>query len=276
MLERAENLLEANRSGAAIALLQPLLSAERLSPLDAPFSCRIRSALGRAERRERNYPATIELLTPVVGRCKDPGIRARALYVLAGATAIAGDWAEGIVLYRTMEREFPKSPLADDALLYASELLAHDGQLQEARRVLRLLIDNHADGDQVGEARFLDAWLAKRSGDVAGAVSALEAVERDSEGAEPYDRARAAYWRGRFLFGLGEPEKELARGVWTDLASRYPTDYYGLLARARLSEALAPAPRILVPSASSQPRYQALALRDDPHFRAGSPCSGPG
>jgi soluble lytic murein transglycosylase len=268
-VQRAENLLEQNRNGLAIALLAPLAAAPGVAADDGPLSCRIRSALGRAERRERNYPRAIALLEPVAERCKDPVVKVRALYVLAGAVAIAGDRTKGVALYRRLAREFPGHPYADDALLYAAQLLARDGQVGEARQVLRALVDGRADGDQRGEARFLDAWLARRAGDVEAALEALAAVERDAGGAEPYDRARAAYWRGRFLWDQGDEGRAGAREAWAELAASYPTDYYGLLARARLAEAGEPAPRTKVPPAPTGARYDPGALRDDPHLRAG-------
>jgi soluble lytic murein transglycosylase len=269
VLQRAENLLEQNRNGGAIALLEPLVAAVSGASDDAPLACRIRSALGRAERRERNYARSIELLRPVVEGCKDPVVKVRALYVLAGATAIAGDRAQGAALYRRMEREFPDSPLADDALLYAAQLMARDGQVGEARVVLRSLLDGHPDGDQRGEARFLDAWLARQSGDLEAAEAGLEAVERDGAGAEPYDRARAAYWRGRINWDRGEPFRAKAREAFVELAARYPTDYYGLLARARLAEAGVDKLRTRPPAATAEARYDPGLLRDDPHLRAG-------
>ena len=269
VVERAENLLDQNRSGAAIALLEPLAAAVKGAPPDAPLACRIRAALGRAERRERNNARAIELLRPVVESCKDPGVRVRALYVLAGATVIAGDREQGIALYQQVEREYPGHAYADDSLLYGAQLLARQGQDAAARQLLAALVDGHPDGDQRGEARFLQAWLSRKAGDLDQAVAQLEAIEKASAGVEPYEHARAAYWRARILRDRGQAGKEAARQLWTDLAVRYPTDYYGLLSRARLAEAGTavpqPRPALAVVAAS----YDPGSLREDPHLRAG-------
>jgi len=268
VLQRAEALLDQNRNGAAVALLEPLAAAVRGAAEDAPLACRIRSALGRAERRERNYPRAIALLRPVVEGCKDPQVRVRSLYVLAGATAIAGDHAEAVALYRRLERDYPDHPYADDALLYAAQLLERDGRVAEARVELTGLLERHPDGDQRGEARFLLAWLERQAGDLDAAVEQLRAIEREAADDEPYDYARAVYWRGRILWGRGGADRDAARDAWAALAIRYPTDYYGLLARAKLAEGGAPLPSPRPALSESPVSYDPGALRGDPHLRA--------
>ena len=269
VLERAENLLDQNRSGAAISLLEPLAAAVKGAPADAPLACRIRAALGRAERRERDIPRAIELLRPVVESCKDPAVRVRALYVLAGATVIAGDRNRGVALYQRLERDYPGHSFADDSLLYAAQILARDGHDADARKLLDALIASYPSGDVFGEARFLQAWLSRKAGDLDRAAAQLEAIEKAAADVDPYEYARAAYWRGRILQAGGEPGRDAARQLWTDLAARYPTDYYGLLARARLAEqgAALPDPRPL-PMVTGV-SYDPGPLQDDPHLRAG-------
>ncbi|HET6439623.1 MAG TPA: transglycosylase SLT domain-containing protein [Anaeromyxobacter sp.] len=269
VLQRAENLLEQNRNGAALALLTPLEAAVRGAAPTAPLACRIRSALGRAERRERNYTRAIELLRPVVSNCTDRSVRARSLYVLAGAVAVAGERSEGVALYRRMAAEYPDHPYADDALLYAALLLARDGQDTQARELLEQLLQDHPEGDQNGEARFLKAWLARRAGELDEAVALLEAIERDEVRAEPYDRARAAYWRARILRDRGPLATVAASSAFAELATRYPTDYYGLLARARLAEVGSSPPLLRPPLGVSPASYDPGPFRDDAHLRAG-------
>jgi soluble lytic murein transglycosylase len=269
VLQRAENLLEQNHNQTAIALLQPLAQAVRGAAADAPLACRIRAALGRAERRERNYSRAIELLRPVVDGCKDPALQVRALYVLAGATAIVGDRGEAVALYRRLDQEHPTHSYADDALLSAAQLLARDGKVAAARQALAALLDRHPTGDQLLEARFLDAWLARGAGDLADAAARLEAIEKGAGPDDAYSFSRAAYWRGRILEGQGDGGQERARALWTDIAVRFPTDYYGLLARARLAEAGAAPPWPRPPQMATSANYDPGPFRDDPHLQAG-------
>jgi soluble lytic murein transglycosylase len=271
---RAEGLLEANRSDAALSLLRGLLPGLPEAGPDEPFACRVRAALGRAYRRERRHAEVVATLRPVVDRCEDPAIRSRALYVVAGSAAILGEREEAIALYRRLAREFPRSALADDALFIVGGMLARDGELAGAADALAAITRDHADGDYRDEARFQLAWLAKGAGETDAAIAQLLAIEESEREVDPYEHARAAYWRARLMAGKGPAGAAAARAIWSGLAARYPADYYGLLARARLREGAAggddgvlpPAP---VPPAQAPAEWSAGTLRQDRHFRSG-------
>jgi soluble lytic murein transglycosylase len=271
VLRRAERLLDANRNAQALALLAPLLGALEASDAASPFACKARAALGRAHRKERNFAQTIATLRPVVERCADADLRVRSLYLLASAASIAGDKDEAVNLYRRLAREFPGHPFADDALFYAADILARAGRTAEAREALASLVREQAAGDFRDEARFRLAWMSKQAGDVDAAVAQLLAIEEEKEGRDGYEHARAAYWRARLLARRGDPGQGAARAIWADLAARSPTDYYGLLSRARLSGAGTGAPPPAAPAipAAVEVAWDPGPLRGDPHFRAG-------
>ncbi len=270
---RAEGLLELNRNDAAIQQLQSLLPGLPPAEADQLFACRVRFALGRAYRKERLHAKAIEMLRPVADRCDDQSIRARALYVLAGAVAIGGDREEAIALYRRMARVHPSHPLADDALFFGAELLVRQGRVSEAAETYGAIARDHPDGDRRDEARFRLAWLAKRQGEVDAAIAQLLAIEEDARDRDPYEHARAAYWRARLLAARGDPGRKAARAIWSDLAVRFPADYYGLVSRARLAELAGENGDGLPPPVAAPPpqevRYEAGTLPEDPHFRAG-------
>ncbi len=274
ILRRAEALLDANRNGAALELLRPLLKdLPAAAPAEA-FACRVRAAAGRALRKERSYESAIATLRPVASACADPEVRVRSLYLLASAASIAGDRDEAVRLYRRLARDFPDHAFADDALFYAADLLARLGRTDEARDALGALVQNHPTGDFRDEARFRLAWLARRAGDGDGAIAQLLALEEERR-EDPYEQARAAYWRARVLAGRGEEGRAAARAIWADLVQRYPADYYGLLARARLAGGALGAPAlpapVLLPKAvaDAELTWEPGALREDPRFRAG-------
>ncbi|HTN52969.1 MAG TPA: transglycosylase SLT domain-containing protein [Anaeromyxobacter sp.] len=267
-LRRAESLLDVNRTGPALSLLKPLLATQAARPA-TPLACRIRLDAGRALRRERSYALTISTLRPVVERCQDPDQRVRALFLLAGAASIAGDRDEAVGLYRQLARDFPDHSLADDALFYAADLLARGGRIAEARQALAAIVRDHAGGDFRAEARFRLAWLSKQAGEVGAAVAQLLAIEEDEAGRDAYEHARAAYWRGRLLAGEGPAGQAAAAAIWAGLALRYPTDYYGLLARDRLADAGRASPGPVPPAGGPEPRYDPGPLPGDAHYRAG-------
>ncbi len=80
------------------------------------------------------------------------------------------------------------------------------------------------------EFHFMAGWIALRFlADPTAALDHFTHVDRDST--DPIVLARAAYWRGRAAEAAGQFEE--MRVQYED-AARFPTAYYGQLARARL------------------------------------------
>ena len=80
------------------------------------------------------------------------------------------------------------------------------------------------------EFHFMAGWIALRFlADPATALTHL--VHIDDGATDPVLLARAAYWRGRAAEAAGERGEMRAQ---YEVAARYPTAYYGQLARARL------------------------------------------
>ena len=92
------------------------------------------------------------------------------------------------------------------------------------------------------EFHFMAGWIALRFlADPATALTHL--IHIDDGATDPVLLARAAYWRGRAAQAAGERAEMRAQYA---VAARYPTAYYGQLARARLGIdeiALRPPPR---------------------------------
>ena len=92
------------------------------------------------------------------------------------------------------------------------------------------------------EFHFMPGWIALRF--LSDPITALQHFAKVDEGSnDPVVLARAAYWRGRAFEAAGQYDEMKAQ---YETAARYPTAYYGQLARARIgmSEvALRPPPR---------------------------------
>ncbi len=273
VLRHAESLLEQNRNQPALKDLTALVPNLPEAAPSQPMACRARFALGKAYRKERHQALAMEMLRPVVERCDDPALQVKALYVLASAASIVAP-AEGIDLYEKLARDFPAHSYADDALFFESDLLARTGRLDQAKKKLSDLVEHYPQGDYRAEALFRIAWYSRASNDLAAAIAVLSRMEEEYQSSDPYEWGRAAYWRARLLADRGgKGDLDTARKVWSQVLERFPVDYYGLLARARLSEhqaasdldlaALTAAPE------SSGFVYAAGWLAGDPHFRAG-------
>ena len=80
------------------------------------------------------------------------------------------------------------------------------------------------------EYHFMAGWIALRF--LNDPATALEHFTHIDDGStDPVLLARAAYWRGRAAEAAGQFEEMRAQ---YEAAARYPTAYYGQLARARL------------------------------------------
>ena len=272
-VRRAEALLDANRNAPALAELSNLAPTLPLEGSGQALACRARFALGKAHRRERQHTKAIEILQPVVGHCADPQLRVRALYVLSSAASIVAP-DDGVVWYRTLAREYPAHPFADDALFYAADLLIRSGHDEEALAALAELSEKYPKGDFRAEALFRIAWIERGAGHVASALASLSRIERECEVSDPYEHARAVYWKARILAERnGKGDLGHSRDAWRALAERYPADYYGILSRARLEESKPGSSprwaRAHAPPGGEGFRYQPGPLLGDRHFRAG-------
>jgi soluble lytic murein transglycosylase len=112
--------------------------------------------------------------------------------------------------------------------LVARKLLdAGDGRA--AYRVARDAVQP-VKGEYKVDQQFTAGWIALRAlGDGATALSHFAAIASATE--HPTGLARAAYWQGRAAETMGRRDEARAH---YDRAARYPTAYYGQLARARL------------------------------------------
>jgi soluble lytic murein transglycosylase len=271
VVHRAEQLVERNRSIDAIALLEPLVRAGPGPGPEQPLACRVHSALGRALRRDRQNARSAELLRPVAERCVEPAVRTRSLYVLATAEQAQGQREEALRLYQRFARAQPGSWLADDALVSAAELQVRAGRAGAARQSLLEVVRHHPDGDKYDEARFRLAWLSRQEGDRAGAIAALLAIEEDRREVDPYEHARAAYWRATLLAGQGTAGARAASTIWRGLVEAAPADYYALLSRGRLAGKvglLLPEPQPAAGEAEQPWPIDPGSLRAEPRLKA--------
>jgi soluble lytic murein transglycosylase len=94
------------------------------------------------------------------------------------------------------------------------------------------------------EFHFMPGWIALRF--LSDPITALRHFAKVDEGShDPIVLARAAYWRGRAFEAVGQFDEMRAQ---YEIAARYPTAYYGQLARARLGLneiALPPQPQMV-------------------------------
>jgi soluble lytic murein transglycosylase len=266
---RGEQLIEAHRNRQGLSLLGPHLPKLKLPD---PLACRAHFAFGKAQRKERQYLKAIHSLAPVVAQCKDPDLRARALYVLGSARSIA-DVARGAEPYEQLAREFPNHSFADDALFFAADVHLKNGNPERALKLLSELANRYPGGDFAAEALFKSFWIRRSRGEQEASLALLDRLERGSEKVgDSYEQERARYWRARSLEAMGQ--KSDAIPILEALVLDHPATYYGLMARARLgqinksaAEKVAAQIQISFDPAPPWPLFAGV-MGEDPHFQA--------
>jgi soluble lytic murein transglycosylase len=268
-LARAQVFLSAQKNREAVELLEKLGTEIALPD---PTACEARFALGKGYRKLRLHAKAIATLEPVVARCTERNLLARALYLLGTSTSIVAP-ERGIEVYERLAAEYPEHSFADDALLYVADLHMKAGNLAGARDALQRLVDRYPDGDFRADALFRLFWLDRGDGEAERGLAVLRLLEQDYGNADdPVDLERSLYWQGRTLVELGR--KIEAGATWEKLIREHPAGYYAMLARGRLAavdpvlaarvEAQLPDPPAELPPLE----LHVDGLRADPHYRA--------
>lgn len=270
LVGRAETLIDAHRNKPGLDVLEPLLP--RLV-LPDPLACRAHFVYGKGLRKERKHLKAIEALSPVVDKCREGDLRARALYVLGSSQSIS-DLGNAAHTYETLAHDFPTHSFADDALFYAADVYSKVGDNEAALARLKELAQLGPDGDFLAEALFKAFWILRSAGKPDQGLVFLDQTERQFGNAdESYDVERARYWRARVSEDKGD--KASAAASFERLAIEHPATYYGLISRAKL-ESLDPqrfsqlGAQLAFPSRTASPwPLHAGRIGDDPHFLTG-------
>lgn len=230
LIARAESLIDAHRNVQGITLVEPLVGSLKVPE---PLACRAHFALGKGYRKQRQHAKAVATLAPLK-KCKDPELRARALFTLSFSQSISAQ-ALAADTYESVARSFPEHALADDALFFAADMHLRRGQKDQAVERLIDVVDRYPSGDFAADSLFKLFWIARGDGKLDEALVYLSEIEgRWARADDPYEVERAGYWRARVLDELGKKDESI--GLLEKIAIEHPATYYGLLARERVLE----------------------------------------
>lgn len=196
-LARAEALLDGHENDAAARLAAKLLD-DTTADATADTRCRAALVVARARRKLRSYKPATKAAERAIELCKDDEARrlsARLLAVQLGA--IRGALGATRAAVTALVDDAPAGHrFVDDALVLLGQLEQKRGDEARATRTLRRVLDEHAGGDQAGEAAWSLGFQAFVADD---RVAARRELERAAASAwrEDVDRARALYWLAR-------------------------------------------------------------------------------
>jgi soluble lytic murein transglycosylase len=125
--------------------------------------------------------------------------------------------------------QFPKSSLAAKVLFVLARLAEQEGKEEEASPLYSRIIAEHPADPLALTARWRLGWLSYRRQAWEKAASHFSQLAQASRQASWSERA--GFWQGRVLEKLGDKDK--AKQIYFDLATRVPLTYYGFQARER-------------------------------------------
>ncbi len=266
--ERATALYNAKRYKSAEKAFDQLLQGNTGSNL---FTCRAELMRGKAILRQRDRKRAAPLLEEVAEHCSGAQVRPAAYYHAGKARVTLGHNEQAITIFDRLANEYPRSNLADDALLLSAVAAQDAGRADAFIKRLEQLPTRFPRGDMVDDARFRLAQHARNEGDYHTALRHLEdslTATRSSytEGQE----GRIAYWHARTLANMGMQDN--AAEAYQRLIDRFPLSYHAQQALVRLEElrpVLASSIREEMRNRSSCApiRFEQQALFNKPAFR---------
>lgn len=270
-LARAEAMESVGRYDEANALLDTLF-AELGAGAKGPIACQARLLRGKVLSDTQRRADAFAEFDQVARSCKDPELRAWALY-LGGRAAFQEDrHADADRLMSQLEREAPRHRLADDARLYRALAQREMGVQARFSELLDSMPDDYPHGDMTVDGLFTLALSRMEKGDWGGALTVLRRGEQLvapsdlKRGQESAGRER--YFEARALVELGEVERGL--GQYAALVTDLPLSYYMLHAYSRLAASDAARARMALEAGLQR------ALTSPFHRPAPSELEGPG
>ena len=200
----------------------------------------------------RDYAKAGDLLLATVPHLSGDKAASAAFHGARALSRVDRD-DEAIAGYRKVVAEFPHSRFAAEAQYLSGWLEYNRGRFKESLPALQATLDHFGKSAFADDAAWCLAFAHFLLGDAAEASAGLERYARiPATGITDAERGdRVAYWRARFRDKLGTKDgssgKAEAREGYRALARRAPLSFYGLLARARLTEAGQPEPLALPP-----------------------------
>jgi len=175
------------------------------------------------------YYAAIQTLKPL--RNAPVEIAGQALFTVAECYRKLDNYSQFRQTAEDMETGFAKSPWWEEALFSVGNYNLVRRDLDESLAFYQRIVERFPNGARVKDSHWRVAWYTYRGGNIERALELF--IDHLSRFPDSEHRAAALYWVGRAQLRLGNPVD--ARQVFQTVLQRFPTQYYGQLARAQLA-----------------------------------------
>jgi soluble lytic murein transglycosylase len=202
---------------------------------DQKMVCDARLSQGKALASASRRDKALIVFEDIVRLCPKSEHQTAGRYHAGRTLLRTGRGKEAINHYDAIARDYPASPLADDALLAAAVGFIDLGDVGAAKDRLRQLLALGTRGDMRPDARFTLAWLERGQKNHSAALTELDQHIAEGTGEDTEDIiGRAAYWRARTLLDM--ERRDEAEDAFAALVEARPFSYYAQQALARLEE----------------------------------------
>ena len=175
------------------------------------------------------YYAAIQTLKPL--RNAPLETAAQAMFTVAECYRKLDNYSQFKQTAAEMEAGFAKSRWREEVLFSLGNYNLVRRDLDESMAFYQKIIEGFPNGSRVKDSHWRVAWYTYRGGNIERALELF--VDHLSRFPDSEHRAAALYWVGRAQLRLGKPVE--ARQVFQAVVQRFPTQYYGQLARAQLT-----------------------------------------
>lgn len=243
---RAKEMMAAWQFNPLIAELSPIISSYNPTSQE---NCELIYAYGRAHFKINEVTKATQILKPVAEKCLtiNDDVGAKAYYVMGKSYERKKMWAEAAKAFQSIPQFYPKHSMADDGYALAGIGWQEAGEKEKALEIWTKQVKEFPDGDLIGEAYWRLAWNSFMNGKTDKAIEwAEEAQTVVPPIGQFYQYFAFPYWEARWRIypSWDEPSKEneniaeVEKGIQQlkMLISNHPTEFYSLLAAARLYE----------------------------------------
>lgn len=228
----AQAFLDAGKAKEAIPLAQKLVAAEKKG---SEAWCRAGMVLARANEKVRERKTASDAYGDVAASCTDEATRVIALYDGAKIALQAKLPDVARARFASIEKDFPKHRLADDARVRGAQIAIDGGDVVKGEAMLASLPEDYPQGDMKSEALFKLALVRMKRGEWAAAIPYLE------KSIALVPREDGYFVAGRALYFLGRAKLEtgaVADGVdkLNAVITQEPLSFSAAMAYARLAQ----------------------------------------
>ena len=215
LFHRASTQADLRQYEAALSALDAIPAVTAAEDELAP---RIILKKGQILFKARRYKDAAEVFSRLASTGPVKG-RDDSLYWQSRSLDKTGRDDEAARTFLLLAETFPKSPLADDALMQAALIRKDQGDKLQALALLDRMLSTYPQSELKQRALWETGWTRYLAGEYAIAAERFRSLAES-----PEMRERALYWLGRSYEASGN--REYAGTVFAMLLREYPTGFY--------------------------------------------------